>query len=208
MQDVKLNLAQLSIPAKIELAQSIVTDMTGNAAFTTPVPPLAAVTAAANVLAEKAQEARTARLAAVTATAEQDDAAVKLDGLLTQLGNYVETIANGNKDTIRSAGMSVRAEPTRATALPAPVIRKAEVGGQSGSVELTWLPLAGAKVYVIEHTADMTGQSGWTNGADFTRQRGSVSGLTPGVRYLFRVAGVNPVGKSPWSQTVEQLAAL
>ena len=40
------------------------------------------------------------------------------------------------------------------------------------------------------------------------RPRGVVTGLAAGQRYLFRVAGVNAVGKGPWSQTVEQLAAL
>ena len=79
---------------------------------------------------------------------------------------------------------------------------------ERGAVELSWLPLSSAKMYVIEHTADLTGQTGWTNGADFTRARGVVAGLIPGQRYLFRVAGVNAVGKGPWSQTVEQLAAL
>ena len=208
MPNVKLNLGQLTIPAKIELAQSIVADMTGNEAFPTPMPALAAVTAAAGALAAKSQAARTARLAAVTATAEQDSASDALDMLLGQLASYVDMTANGSADVIRSAGMGVRAEPARATALDAPVIKKATVPSERGAVELTWLPLQSAKVYVIEHTPDMSGQAGWTNGADFTRARGTVSGLTPGQRYLFRVAGVNVMGKGPWSQTVEQLAAL
>ena len=182
--------------------------MTGNAAFATPIPALPAVTAAATALAQKAQAARTARLASVTATSEQEAATTALDALLTQLGNYVGTIANGDKDVIRSAGMSVRSEPTKPVALAAPVIKAARVGGQSGAVDLEWMRLDGAKVYVIEHTPDVTGQTNWTNGADFTRQRGVVAGLTPGGRYLFRVAGVNALGKGPWSQTVEQLAAL
>lgn len=208
MPNVKLNLGQLTIPAKIELAQAIVTDMTGNVSFPTPMPALAAVTAAVDALSEKSQAARSARLAAVTATAEQDSAAVALDTLLGQLGSYVNMIANGDADVIRSAGMGVRAEPTPATPLDAPVIKYATVPSERGAVDLTWVPLASAKMYVIEHTPDMSGQAGWTNGADFTRSRGTVSGLTPGQRYLFRVAGVNVVGKGPWSQTVEQLAAL
>ena len=208
MSNVKLSLATLTIPQKIELAQAITTDMTGNAAFPTPTPALATVTTAANALAEKSVAARTARLAAVTATSEQEDASVVLDTLLGQLASYVNMVARGNADVIRSAGMDVRAEPTRPTALGAPVIKKATVPAERGAVDLTWMPLDSAKVYVIEHTPDMSGQAGWTNGADFTRPRGVVSGLTPGLRYLFRVAGVNSVGKGPWSQTVEQLAAL
>jgi Fibronectin type III domain len=208
MPNVKLNLAKLTIPQKIELAQAIVTDMTGNDSFPTPTPTLAAVTAATNALSEKSQAARTARLAAVTATSEQDNASVALDTVLGQLASYVDMVANGNADTIRSAGMDVRAEPTKPVALDAPVIKTATVPAERGAVKLTWMPLYSAKVYVIEHTPDMSGQAGWTNGADFTGSRGVVSGLTPGQRYLFRVAGVNSVGKGPWSQTVEQLAAL
>ena len=65
MPDVKLNLGQVTIPAKVELAQSIVTDVTGNEAFPTPMSALEAVTAAADALSVKSQAARTARLAAV-----------------------------------------------------------------------------------------------------------------------------------------------
>ncbi len=208
MQDVKLNLKDLTVSEKVELALSIVTDMTGNAAFPTPVPALAVVTAAADALSDKVQAARSARLAAATATSEQDDAATALDGILSQLASYVQTTANGNKDIIRSAGMDVRAPRTKPTPLDAPVIKSVTLGVKSGSVNLTWLPLYSAKTYAIEHTADLTGQSGWSNGADFTRRSGTVPGLTPGGRYLFRVAGVNALGKGPWSQTVEQLATL
>ena len=208
MSYVKLNLGRLSIPVKIELALAIVADMTANAAFTTPTPTLAAVTAAADALSDKSVAARSARLAAVNATSEQDAAGTALDTLLSQLASYVDMAANGNADVIRSAGMEVRGEPTPATPLPAPVIKEATIPAERGAVELKWLPLPTAKVYVIEHTPDMTGQTGWTNGADFTRTRGTVAGLTPGLRHLFRVAGVNAVGKGPWSQTVEQLAAL
>lgn len=49
----------------------------------------------------------------------------------------------------------------------------------------------------FEHTADLTGAAGWSNGADFTKKSGTVSNLTPSGRYLFRVAGVNSFGKGP-----------
>ncbi len=208
MADIKLNLNRLSVPEKIDLAQSIVTDMTGNTAFPTPVPALAAVTKATDALSDKSQAARSARLAAITATSEQDDASTTVDALLTQLASYVQTISNGDADIIRSAGMDVRAAPTKPTQLDAPVIKTAELGVKSGSVDLSWMPLYSAKTYAVEHTADLTGQTGRSNGADFTRKSGTVAGLTPGGRFLFRVAGVNAMGKGPWSQTVEQLATL
>ena len=168
--------------------------MTGNASFATPTPTLAAVTAAADALSEKGVAARTARLAAVNATSEQDAADTALDTLLSQLASYVDMTANGSAEVIRSAGMQVRAGRTPATALPAPVIKEAVIPAERGAVELKWLPLPTAKVYVIEHTPDMTGQTGWTNGADFTRTRGVVTGLAAGQRYLFRVRPLEPDG--------------
>jgi hypothetical protein len=208
MSDVKLNLSALSLPDKIGLAGAIAVDMTGNPAFLSPTPTLLVVTAAADALSEKSQAARSARLAAVTATSEQDAAEAALDGVLTQLASYVQTVSNGDADIIRSAGMQVRAERTKPQPLDAPVIKSAEVGVQRGSVDLAWLPLDSAKSFAVEHTPDLTGQTGWTNGVDLTRRSGTVPNLTPGGRYLFRVAGVNSLGKGPWSQTVEQLAAL
>src|SRR5205085_3300645 len=97
--------------------------------------------------------------------------------VLSQLASYVQSASNGDKDLIRSAGMGVRADRSKPTPLDAPVIQRIVPGVKSGVVELAWLPLNTAKSYAIEHTPNLTGEDGWTNGADSTRKTGSVSDL-------------------------------
>ena len=48
-------------------------------------------------------------------------------------------------------------------------------------------------------TADPSVQSGWQQCDVAIRQSCLVKGLTPGVKYWFRVAATNTQGRGPWS---------
>src|SRR5579863_2894878 len=89
---VSLNLP-VPVPVLITYARSIVTTMTGNAAFPSPVPALATVSAAIDALevAEKAALARTR--GAVVARNERRTALI---GLLQQLKAYIQAMADAN----------------------------------------------------------------------------------------------------------------
>jgi hypothetical protein len=208
MNPIKLQLTRMPVPQKAQFAQQIVTKMTSNPRFPDPTPALSGIQSTAGTLSSLYNTAQQARLAAKAATAAQNESSAELDTLLSQLAAYVFNVVGDDETAVNSAGMQVRNPRTPSQPLVAPSINDAIVGETSGSVKLGWGRLRGAKSYVIEHTADATGAGGWTNGTDITKASGIVTNLTPGTKYLFRVAGVNAKGKGSWSQSVCELATL
>src|SRR5947208_2895650 len=110
MSKIKLNLARLTIPEKIALAQQIVTALTGNANFATPHPSLASVTTAGNNLNAAFTAAQAARSEAKNKTTIQTQLEEELDGNLSQLANYARQCMRPARRT--RAGYRVAAHRT------------------------------------------------------------------------------------------------
>jgi fibronectin type III domain protein len=213
---VSLKLDDRTAAEKVEYAKSIVIDMTGNSNFTTPNPSLAAVTTGANNLDS-----------AITAAADggksktlaQNTKETALDNLLTQLGAYVENIANGDETIIRSAGMDARVGKSAPQIPDAPINVSATTGTEEGEIELKWKGVKNARVYTVEisndvsATAPTTGTTTttpvdtrsfitWTLVDMVTKTKFMVTGLTSGTRYAFRIRCVGCAGKSNYSVKV------
>lgn len=207
MAKVKLNLNVLTFTEKVQFARSIVTAMTGNGNFTTPVPTLAALTAAANDLEAKSNAAHVKRIAAQTATSLQNDADTELNLKLTQVANYVEIASNGEEAKIASAGIGVRASAAPVGQLPAVQALAATGGDMEGECDLNWQPVPKTRNYVIEKSLDPATATSWQQGGFSTKSRFTVEGLTSGTKYWFRVAAIGTAGQSPWSDPACTMAS-
>ena len=187
------------VPALITYATRIVTQMTGNAAFPTPVPALTEVTAAINSL----QNAETAALArtkgAVTTRNEQRAALV---ALLQHLKAYIQVRADANAENaasiIESAGVAVRKMPARK-----PRVFAAKPGTNSGTVELITAAAGRRASYEWQYSAD--GGKTWVTVPSTLQARTTVTGLTPGSTVEFRFKSVVKAGESDWSAPVSLL---
>ena len=206
MAKVKLNVRGLSITEKVAKARQIVKALTDNAFFTTPQPPLAAITTAANDLETAFGDAQTARQTAVTKTSIMHDKEDSLEGLLRQLAGYVESVAGDDESKILSAGISIRAT-TLATKEPeAPIALSATEGDHDGEIDLSWDTVKGAKSYVIERSPDPPTATSWKHEAVSLKSSATVGGLVSGTRYWFRVAAVMSSGQSGWSDPATKIA--
>ncbi|PZX17832.1 fibronectin type III domain protein [Breznakibacter xylanolyticus] len=207
MSKVKLELSKKTAAQKIDLGKTIVSKMTGNATFATPNPPLAAITTAITNLS-----AATAEVVAARKTVEVKMIAAKLaestlDSLLTQEGNYVENISNGDEAKILSAGMDVRKDASAAVALPDKVASvNATIGDSAGEIDLSWDKIEGAKSYVVETALSSMDPLEWKHMVVSTRSKAEVNTLKSGVSYHLRVAAVGSVGQGPWSDPVVKVA--
>src|SRR5258707_13566956 len=105
MARVKLNFKRLSVPEKISKARQILSALTGNATFTNPVPPLAALGAGVDALDDAYTSAQAHKQAWHGAVDVQTAKADALDQLISQCASYVASVAGLDNSFMASAGM-------------------------------------------------------------------------------------------------------
>jgi len=199
MERLRLNYSNLSVNDFISKAQTIVNSMTGNPVFATPNPSLATIQTLIDNLDDANIEVELGNYTQLTA---RNDFHAVLGDSLAVLGNYVENIANGNRQILESSGFDLAKTPERSGILPAPIAMDAQLTGISGQVQLKWQPVKGAQSYIVEATtgnaADPNAQ--WVMLGVCTRARFVAGNLTPALFYSFRVCAVNWAGNSAPSE--------
>lgn len=207
MGRIKLSFNRLSLTEKIAKARQLVSALSDNPGFSTPSPTLATLTAAINETETAAAEAQQARQTAKEKTSVQNQKEDALVRLVSQLAAYVESVAGDDEQMILSAGMDTRERSVPATASTGePQALAVSAGNRDGELVLSWDKVAGAKSYVIEKSGDPPTATGWTHAGVGTKSSFTVTGLTSGTRYWFRVAAVNTSGQSGWSDPAMKIA--
>jgi hypothetical protein len=197
------SIANLKLPKVvgqlITYATGIVTGMTSNPSFPSPVPPLPTVMGAITALG-------TAETAALTkakgAAANRDDKRAALVSMLEQLRAYVQAQADATPENgaaiIQSAGMAVRKVATHA-----PRTFTAKAGAVSGSMKLYAQSVGARGAYMWEYSTD--GGKTWIATPVTLQAKTTISGLTPGATVQFRYQPVSKTGEGDWSQTISLL---
>ena|SRR6218665_1560871 len=189
-----LGTTKLSIPQKIEHARFIVTSMTGNANFPTPVPALTVITTnvnsleAASLLAKSGGKDETAAMRAK---------AVTLELSLKAMCSYVETTANNNfltaEAVILSAGFNVRRpSPARQNGF------RIALGKNPGEI-IVRTDAERHSFYMFEMTLTPEVEESWREVYAGSKCSFLVTGLESGNQYFFRVSKMNKNGRSGWS---------
>jgi hypothetical protein len=190
-----LNLAPNKVPALVTYTQGIVKAMTGNPAFPSSAPALAAITAAANDL----QTAETAALARTKgAVAVRNARRAALVVRLQQLRGTVQAAADADVENgaaiIQGAGMEVRKTPVRV-----PRVFDAKPGANSGSAKLVAASAGARSSYEWQYSTD---GKAWVTAASTIQAKTTIPGLTPGSTVQFRYRAVTKTGEGDWSQAV------
>ncbi len=134
------------------------------------------------------------------------------DGVATATSATVTGLTNGTAYVFRVAAVngvgigsySAASSSVTPAAAPGAPTGVSATGGQDSQVPLTWTAPAsngGASItdYTVQHSAN--GGSTWTtfSRSASTATSATVTGLTNGTAYVFRVAAVNSVGAGPYS---------
>ncbi|PAW87126.1 MAG: hypothetical protein B9S33_06775 [Pedosphaera sp. Tous-C6FEB] len=197
---IKLNLQSYTVPDKIQFMRQVVTQMTGNANFTTPAPTLASITTKADALQSAFNAQQTAQQAAKTATTNLGTAEDAANAAMNSLANYVEETTLGDTAKIENAGMSTRAPKTPTTSLPAPGNLSSTAGDEEGELDLVWDPVPKAKGYEVQTSPDPVTGTSWVFAETSSASRTSLTGLPSGSKVWVRVRALGPKKiKSPWS---------
>jgi hypothetical protein len=223
IERVALRLDERSTSNKIEYARNAVIKTGLNSLFSSLSGLTASITTAANAL-------ETAYMAAIdggkTNTSIMNQKEDALDLLLSQLGNNVAAIANAATATggdaqsiILSAGLDF-ARPKNKAPLPLATGSLTGVSTLEGEVGLKWKSVKYARAYVIEISSDVTAiTSGgatttpttessarvfisWDIADVSTKVKCTITGLSSGTKYAFRVYAIGTAGKGAVSVPV------
>jgi hypothetical protein len=202
---IKVGVTKLSVPAKIQFTRQIVLDMSNNPNFAAPSPDLDTLSQAAASLESAYNAALQARANAKTQTSIMGQKSAVLDSLLMQEASYVQNSSGGDKAKIESAGFDVRDTPTPIGQMPPPGEPKAVPSPHSGTINLSWKKVRGAKSYLIERALDSNQPLEWAVATMSTKSKVAVNTMTSGLRYWFRVAAVGSAGPGAWSEPISKI---
>jgi hypothetical protein len=206
MAQIKVSIAKMPVPKKIQFVRQIVSEMSKNAKFKAPSPDLNVLSSAAAAVEAAYNAAQAARVNAKEQTSIMNKRVGALESLVMQEANYVQNVSGGDKATIESSGFGVRIEPSRIGQLEAPANLKVNPGQSDGTISLAWQKVHGAKMYNIERALDSAQGLDWTTVLSSTKTRASVNSMHSGHRYWFRVAAVGSAGQGPWSDAISKIA--
>ncbi len=180
---------------------SIISSITGNANFPTPVPSIAVIEAAADNFSSALVKAQTGNRADV---ADKNAKRETLLAALRQLCSYVNLTANGDAAMLLTSGFDVSKDP-QPSIISKPEIIRLENGVASGTLQLSVKAVKGAYSYLHEYTTDATlAPNSWVSSMS-TSAKATLTNLQPGTVYYCRVAAVGSNNQVLYSDAASRM---
>jgi hypothetical protein len=198
---VSLGFANLSDAELDAFTENVIKSLTGNPSYSTPTPPLVAITAALTTFTTALSAAADG---GKQATAAKNEARTTLLTVLRQSASYVQGACQNDLAKLLSSGFDAIDTNRSQTELPTPVLL-AITNGNSTTLTLNVQPVSNAKAYEVRHSS---ATNVWVPGGVFTQARKIVvENLTPGTTYTFQVRAVGgTTGYSGWSDPVSHMS--
>jgi hypothetical protein len=180
----------------IVASERIVVGMTGNAAYPTPNPTLAALIAARNSYIAAVNAAKDSKLGIVVRKQQR----AGFTAMLRDLAHYVQVASGGDLAILLSSGFTAQRQRKPVGALPAPANLRLKRGRTSGLLiaRCDKLPQAGAYEWRYANVATPTA---WVDIEATFAARVTIEGLTPGAQYTAQARALGTAGPSDWSDT-------
>ena len=203
---VKLGHTQVTFVALVDKSRTNISRLTGNAAFATPNPTLAAMTTAADRLDKAIQNYDFSR--SRQDKQERDGAYADLKAMRADLGAYVQTTSAGDLEQITSAGFETEKGRQPLGQLPAPADVRAVVRPYPGSLEVRFGGVKGRLSYqLFICKGDPLVEANWELYITTGKTRLVVDELESNATYFFRVVALGAAGMSPVSDVATAKAA-
>jgi hypothetical protein len=203
MSTAALNLSGKSIPFILEKARKILTDMTGNLAFPTPLPTLMVLAALIDALSLAYDNA----LGGGKVQKKLMRIALKdlMDALKIMLG-YVQSVSEGDETMILSTGFDLKRSRTPVGILPPPVNVRSVFGFVPGQIIIRWAGVKKKLIYKIQINDTPGDETKWIDITYIGKIRLVVSGLITDHLYSFRIATISADGIGPYSDVTSHKA--
>jgi len=195
-----LAFARLADAALNSYAETVITKMTGNPGFTTPLISLTVFTTAQTAFSESIVAAMQG---GKQATATKNAARDTLLGLMRQQAAYVQSIAGDDLPLLLSAGFEAASTNRAQVPLSKPVVDQVD-NPMSTQLGVRLKPVYTARAYEVRMSY---GTSGWQAVGVFTQSRVVIPDLTPGTTYKLQARAIGgSTGYSDWSDPVSHMA--
>ena len=178
----------------------IIESVTDNTYFLNPIPALADIKKAAQEYQAALYNAagRDQKLVSI-----KNDKRAVLRALLSQLAEYVSSVAKGDRTVLLSSGFSLtKAKGEVATLKPIDKLMVSTETPEQAVISVK--KVNGAKAYIHQYTTGaVTSESQWVS-RTITEPWCTFTGLQPGVKYAFRVIAIGPGEQSVYSPVVSR----
>lgn len=177
-------------------ASYIISQMTGNTHFPSPIPVL-------NELTEGKDNFNTSLMKVVDGnhqdTVEKNNRRLVLENLLRMEGAYVQSVSLGSEEIILTSGFDTNKKASPVGPLPMVTGIAAKSGLSRGSLEISWNVVPHANMYEIKYTeAPINENSVWVY-TSVTKHRIVIEGLVQGKQYAFLIAAAGSDPSRNWS---------
>ncbi len=195
-----LAFARLSDSPLNTFGENVVTKMTSNPGFTTPLISMATLTAAQTAFA---QAIVAAQQGGKQATATKNAAREALISLLRQEAAYVQSISGEDLPLLLSSGFENMSANRTQVPLSKPLVEQVD-NPMSTQLGLRLKPVYTARAYEVRMSY-VAGE--WKMVGIFTQSRVIVPNLTPGTTYTLQARAIGgSTGYSDWSDPVSHMA--
>jgi len=189
----------------IEVTQTIINKMTGNKDFPSPVPTLTVIQSSLKAYTDalgKCQDGNKQE------TAIKNQKRTVLADNLSHLGNYVNSIAEGDIVMLDGSGFKISKPHASVGILPAPEYLIVNPGANPGEVimDIAKVPKALGYIGLYAPAPAPEDNREWYS-ILFTKSKGTISGLKSGQKYVFKAAASctesSNTGKYNFTKTIE-----
>ena len=177
-------------------ASYIISQMTGNTHFPSPVPTLDELTEGKdnfNTSLTKGEDGNRQN------TVEKNNRRLALETLLRLEGAYVQSVSLGSEEIILTSGFDTNKKASPVGPLPMVTGIAAKSGLSRGSLEISWNVVPHTNMYEIKYTeAPINENSVWVY-ISVTKHKIVIEGFVQGKQYAFLIAAAGSDPSRNWS---------
>lgn len=118
---------------------------------------------------------------------------------------YVESVANGDVETILAAGFTPASNSTTRIVIDQPQNFRCSKSNIKSSLSFTWSSVKGAKSYIIRCTTDINDQNSWNILSVVTKANIKINELSSGSKIWFCVSAIGASGEGPMSEPIAKI---
>ena len=198
---IMLGFSRLSDGQLEDQALAIASAMTANKNFTDPKPGLEELNNSIQLFSEALALSKTRDKVKV---AIKNELRANLERLLPKLANYCTYIANGDRALLSSSGFKLNTETSTAKIVGAPQNFTVQNGSHSGEMLVYINRLPNAKSYLFLYGPSPISNGAWIHAVN-SLPYFTITGLTPGASYSFKIGATGSKGQVVYTDTVTKM---